>query len=280
VPDVPSSTWRLIRNESTVDLVKDAVGRAQENRLFLYATAISYRGLTALIPLILFGFALLGALGLSSTWQNSIKPAVDGHVEKPVADAIDYSVEQIFAGSSAGLLLFAGVLLLWNMTIAVAVIMDALNEIHGVTERRSLRRRAATATALAGVTGGLLMVTLIVLSAAPLIGSGWLHTLFAIGRWLVAPLLLAVVIALLIRYGPAERPETEWASAGSVLVVVVWVTTSAVFFWWMSVANYKSATGNLTVLLTISLYLFVSSAIFLVGAQLDELIRKRSHQQG
>lgn len=257
--------------------MREAVGTARENRLILYATAISYRGLVALIPLILFGFALLGALGLSDTWENSIKPAVDPHVDKPVARAIDYSVEQIFAGSSAGVLVFAGVLLLWNMAIAVGVIMQALNEIHDVREKRSARRRVTTAAALGGVTGALLMLTLVVLSAAPLIGGGVVHTVFSLGRWLVAPLLLGVVIALLIRYAPAERPEAEWASAGSVLVVVVWVTTSIVFLWWMSVANYKSATGNLTVLLTITLYLFVSSAIFLIGAQLDELLRKRSH---
>ena len=47
-------------------------------------------------------------------------------------------------------------------------------------------------------------------------------------------------------------------------------------YWWISVANYKSATGNLTVLLTITLYLFITSSIFLLGAQLDELLRKKT----
>ena len=61
----------------------------------------------ATIPLLLLGLALLGALGLRSTWENSIRPAIDPHVQKPVARAINYSVEQIFAGDSTVLILFA-----------------------------------------------------------------------------------------------------------------------------------------------------------------------------
>jgi uncharacterized BrkB/YihY/UPF0761 family membrane protein len=43
------------------------------------------------------------------------------------------------------------------------------------------------------------------------------------------------------------------------------------------VANFKSAIGSLTGLLIITTYVFVSSAIFLVGAELDELLRKEAH---
>jgi membrane protein len=116
----------------------------------------------------------------------------------------------------------------------------------------------------------------LVMSAAPLIGGGTLHLVFGLGRWIVAPLLLIAAVTLLVRFAPAEQPDTEWASAGSTLVVLVWLVASGVFFWWVSVANYKTATGNLTVLLTVTLYVFVTSAIFLLGAQLDELLRKRT----
>jgi membrane protein len=270
------STWRAVREESPGKLAKECAQEVSENRLLIYASAIAYRGLVTLIPLILLGFALLSVFGLRSTWENSIKPAVDPHVQKPVAQAINFMVDQIFTGDSTGLIVFALAWSLWNMTLAVGVVMQALNQIHEVTERRSLRRRVATALWLAAVTGGALVTSLIVLSAAPLIGGGFWHALFSIGRWIVAPVLLGFVVELLFRYAPAERPETEWASAGSGLVILVWLVASAVFLWWATVANYKSATGNLAVLLTITLYIFISATIFLIGAQLDELLRKES----
>jgi membrane protein len=269
------ASWSVIRSTPARRLLRDLKDAVGENRLILFASAVAYRAIVALIPLVLLGLALLGAVGLRSTWENSIRPAVDPHVQKPVARAIDFIVEQILSGDSAGLIAFASLLVLWNMTLAVLTVMEALNEVHDVEERRPLARRIVTAVLLAAVGGLLLIAALIVMSAAPLIGGSW-HTIFGIGRWLVAPALLAVAVELLFRYAPAERPETEWASAGSALVIVVWLAATGIFFWWMTIANYKSATGSLTVLLTITLYVFITSAIFLFGAQLDELLRKKS----
>jgi membrane protein len=271
-------SWRVIRQESAGELIGDFKDALVENRVLTYASAIAYRSLVATIPLILLGLALLGAFGLQSTWTNSIRPAVDPHVEKPVARAIDFTVQQILSHRSSGLLVFAVLWLLWNFTFAVMTIMEALNQIHGVGERRPLVRRIGTAVGLGAAVGFLLVLAIMVMSAAPLINGSALHLVFGIGRWFVAPALLVVTVTILFRYAPAEHPETEWASAGSTFVVIVWLVTTGVFVWWISVANYKSATGNLTVLVTISAYVFITAAIFLLGAQLDELLRKRAHR--
>jgi membrane protein len=271
-------SWRVIRQESAGELIGDFKDALVENRVLTYASAIAYRSLVATIPLILLGLALLGAFGLQSTWTNSIRPAVDPHVEKPVARAIDFTVQQILSHRSSGLLVFAVLWLLWNFTFAVMTIMEALNQIHGVGERRPLVRRIGTAVGLGAAVGFLLVLAIMVMSAAPLINGSALHLVFGIGRWFVAPALLVVTVTILFRYAPAEHQETEWASAGSTFVVIVWLVTTGVFVWWISVANYKSATGNLTVLVTISAYVFITAAIFLLGAQLDELLRKRAHR--
>jgi membrane protein len=106
---------------------------------------------------------------------------------------------------------------------------------------------------------------------------GVLHLVFGIGRWPVAVLLLGLAIALIVRYGPAEHPQVRWASAGSLLVVATWILASLGFRVWVSsVANFKTAFGSLTVFLVLTAYVFVSAAIFLVGIELDELLRKSS----
>jgi membrane protein len=108
-----------------------------------------------------------------------------------------------------------------------------------------------------------------------------IHFVLGVGRWLVAVVLLAFAVGAVMRFGPAERPEKRWASAGSLLVIAVWVVASLLFKLWVtSVADFKSPVGGLTVLLFLSWYVFVSAAIFLVGAQLDELLRKETHREG
>jgi uncharacterized BrkB/YihY/UPF0761 family membrane protein len=61
-------------------------------------------------------------------------------------------------------------------------------------------------------------------------------------------------------------------------VIVTWIVASLLFKLWITyIADFKSPIGSLTGLLIITTYVFVSSAIFLVGAELDELLRKQAH---
>jgi membrane protein len=268
---------RARKRTSRRPLLDDLRSRLTEHGLPIYASAIAFRALVALIPLVLLGLGLLGALGLQNTWKNSIAPAIEPRVTQPVFHAIDYSAEKILSSGTAGLILFASALVLWDLAIGVSAIMNALNRIHDIQERRSRTRRIVTAVGLAVAVAVCVLGAVLVLTVAPRAG-GNLHFLLGVGRWIVAPLLLVLAVGLLVRLGPAERPEARWASVGSVLVIVTWIVASILFRLWITyVANFKSAIGSLTGLLIITTYVFVSSAIFLVGAELDELLRKEAH---
>src|SRR2546423_8209973 len=64
----------------------DAVTR---HRLLIFASAVSFRALVALVPLTLLGLGVLGALGQASVWKNSIAPAVRPPPPPPVFVGID-----------------------------------------------------------------------------------------------------------------------------------------------------------------------------------------------
>jgi membrane protein len=245
----------------------------EEHHLSTYASAIAFRALVALVPLTLLGLGLLHAFGLEDVWTSSVAPAIKAHVTPPVFRGIDYSVDKIFSSGVAGLIAFAAVLLVWDMTWAITTMMEALNELHDIDEPRPWWRRYLIGVALAlgtivCIVGAVLAV---VLGPRP---SGALHVVLGIGRWPVAIVLLGLAVALIVRYGPAEHPQPRWASAGSLLIVGSWIVASLAFRWWVgSVANFKTAIGSLTVFLVLTAYVFTSSAIFLIGVQLDELLR-------
>lgn len=246
------------------------------HHLWTYASALSYRAMVALVPLVMFGLGLLAAFGLEDVWVDSIAPTIREHVSPPVFTGIDYSVDKIFSSSAAALIAIAALLLFWDMTWAVTTTMEALNEIHDAEETRPRWRRYLVAATLAiavvvCIVGAVLSVLL-----GPRPG-GVLHVVLGIGRWPAAVILLGLAVGLLVRFAPAERPQVRWASAGSLLVVASWIVASLVFRWWVaSVADFKTAIGSLTVFLVLSAYVFVSTAIFLIGVQLDELLRKEA----
>lgn len=262
-------------------LVHELVREFGEHRLFIYATSVGFRALMALIPVTLLALGLLGALSLQATWRKSVAPVIRPHVTPAVFHAIDASAKTIMSSGTLPLIVFASALVLWDLTLALAAIVEALNRIHDVEETRSFVRRAVTVVSLAFVTGVCLIGSLLIMIVAPRVQGHVIHFVFGIGRWLVGPFLLMVAVGAVMRFGPAERPAKRWASVGSVLVIVVWIVASLLFkLWATDVADFKSAVGSLTVLLFLSWYVFVSSAILLIGAQIDELLRKKASRAG
>jgi membrane protein len=92
----------------------------------------------------------------------------------------------------------------------------------------------------------------------------------------VAAVLLGIAIGVLVRYAPAEHPRPRWASVGSMAIVGAWIVLSLVFEVWVTrVSNFKTGIGFLTAFLVLGAYIYLSVLVFVLGVQLDELLRKR-----
>lgn len=274
-PLVASAAPSRRRPGGRTDLLRRLVAAFREHELGTYAAASAFRALVALVPLALFGLGLLGALGLKEVWRDSLAPALEGRVTEPVFHGLDYSVERILRHGDAGLIALAAGLSLWNLMLAVGTVTSALNRIHDVKDCRSRPRKLALAVGLALAAGVGLVGAALVVTAAPHLAGGAAGALLAVVRWLLAAALLTVVVGLVVRVAPAEHPQPRWASVGSLLVVACWIVASIAFYFWVTrVADFKSSVGTLTSLLVLTAYLITSTAIFLVGAQVDELLRK------
>jgi membrane protein len=247
-----------------------------EHAILDHASAIAFQVLKALIPLTLLGLGLLGALGQERVWNRTLGPGIKNHVQPATFHAIDAAVQKIFTTEPTGLIVFASVLATWYISGSVRAVMTGINQIYETDETRSWRVRHAISLALAMaiavcVIGSVMVVT----AGAQLADRGALEVVVGIGLWLVAVGALGLAVALLVRWAPAERRSKRWASAGSALVIAAWIVASLLFKLFVSdVANFKTATGSLTVFLVLISYVYTSSIIFLVGVQLDELLRQ------
>lgn len=246
--------------------VREAYG---EHGLATHAAAIAFRVLVALVPLVLLLVALLGALGLEDVWHDEIAPALRERLTRPVFEAIDFSVTEIFASSAIALIAFAAALLLWELARGVRAVSRALNDIHEAEEGRDPRTLAFVTLGLAVAVGACLIAALLVTVVGGRIG-----LVASLLRWPVAVVLLGLAAGLLVRYAPAEQPEARWASLGSAVIVGGWLVLSAGFGVWVAeIASYKSATGTLLAFLVLTAYALAVSAVFLVGVEIDETAR-------
>jgi membrane protein len=246
-----------------------------KHALLDHAGAIAFAVLKALIPLTLFGLALLGALGQEHVWTKSVAPAIKPHLQPATFHAINVAVEKIFTTESGGLLVFAAALAIWYVSGSVRALMGAMNQIYEVDDKRPGHVRYAISVGLAACIAAGVIGSLLVIVATAGLAHGGLGVLVGIGRWTAGILLLALALGLLVRFAPAEHRSKRWASIGTALVIVTWIAASLIFELFVShVANFKTASGSLAVFLVLIGYVYTSSIILLVGVELDELLRE------
>ena len=260
-------------------MFRDLLSAFRRNRLGTHSTALAFRVLVSLVPLVLLGIGLLGALGQDEYWTNTVSPTLHRHFTEPVALAVDDIAYRIFAAESGWLLLFASALLVWNTLRGIRAVEHALDEIHEQERRRPSLHAFLVGFPLAiAVDFTALSAVFVVVATPHLVESGAAHDVLLGLRWVGALVLLWLTVTLLIRYAPGEKTEVRWASVGSALVVGGWIAASAAFgFWSASVANYKTATGTLTAFLVLTAYTLALAYVFVLGAQLDETLRRRQH---
>jgi membrane protein len=256
--------------------VKLWVDLFDKHLLLDHASAIAFNVLKAIVPLTLLGLAVLGAVGKQDVWQQTLFPRIQQHLQPTTAHAINAAVQRIFSTDSTGLIVLASLMVIWYVSGSVRAVMGSINDIYETQETRSWKERYPVSFGLAvaiaiGLVGSLLVVTV----GPALARHGAAGVAVSIGRWLVAIALLALAVAVLVRFAPAERRAKKWASAGSILVIVAWIGATLLFDLFVThVANFKTAVGSLTVFLVLIGYVYTSSIIFLVGVELDELLRE------
>ena len=261
------SEWRTV--------VADLRASLREKRIVSHASAISYQLLFALLPLALFGLAFASLLGNRELWTDELARQARDHLSPTAFRLVDATVEQIMS-SKRTLWLTAGLALaLWKLSAAARVTMDALDEIYESGSRQSFARRLGRSLLLAAVAG----VCLIAAAAAVVAGGRAARgdiapALSFVLRWALAAGLVWLAATLILRYAPARRRPLAWVTLGSVLVTAAWIAASLVFgFYAERLANWESLFGGLTTVIVLMLYLYVSAVVFLLGAQVDALLR-------
>jgi membrane protein len=253
----------------------------EEHGVLTSASAIAFQVLTALIPLALVVVSILGFLHLGSVWSDDLGPQFKAQVSKQVFAVADDVVQRTLSKEQVWWLTAGLVFYLWQVSGAARAIMGVLSEIYDDGDDRSFRRRYLTSIGLgAGVTVLVLLALVAANFGRALLGldhPGFLvETLVFVARWGAALALLSTAVWLLLRFAPAHPAPHRWVSFGSALCVIAWVGTSLVFALYVTqVADYNSIFGSLATVFVLLTYLYLSAASFLIGAEVDALVREQ-----
>ncbi len=188
-------------------------------------------------------------------------------------------------GASIALIVVGAAVALWSATGAMNTLMTALNRVYEREETRSFLRRRLTGllmVALAIVAFGL-VVGLLVLGPylADWIGSatgleslvGWI---WWTAQWPILIAGLFTVFGVMLYLGPnSEPPKFSFVTPGSVLAVVIWLVSSALFAVYTGwFGSYNKTWGALAGVIVLLVWLWLSALAVLLGAELNSEIER------
>src|SRR3954453_22979699 len=139
-------------------VVRDVWKGYAQNDVLTFASAISFQVLKALVPLLLFAFGLLGALGLDDVYQQHVVPDLRDSVSKDMFGVIDSTVRNVLDGHQTFWISIGAIICIWEMSGAARAVMDGLDRIYCCRRERSAKERYTVSILLATGTGILLLL--------------------------------------------------------------------------------------------------------------------------
>jgi membrane protein len=255
-----------------------------DDEVSTYASALAYQMLFSLFPFILFLIALIGFLHLPDffSWlrlqSELVLPPQALEQVNPVIDQLQQS--------KGGLLSVGIVIALYTASAGVRLMMSAMNAAYDVVEKRPLWKRFPLSIFYTIGIAGMLLVAAALMVLGPQV-MGWIAaqvgledfivTVWTILRWPVIVILMMVAVALIYYVMPDVKQEFRFITPGSVLAVVVWIIASLGFaFYVKTFANYNAMYGSIGAIIVLLLYFYISSAVLLLGAEMNAAIEHMS----
>lgn len=249
-----------------------------EDDMSSYAAALSFWVFFSLFPFILFLVTLLSFLRIPDFFDWLVDQARTVMPEQATGQ-VEQIVGQIRAGASGGLLSFVVVVALWSASAAVRMAMYALNLAYNVEEARPAWKRYPLSIVYTVLLAAMVIVAVGLMLVGPQVME-WFAAQVGLGplfvmlwAWLhfpVALLLLMIFVALVYYMFPNVDQPFRFITPGAILAVIVWLAASLGFSFYVSnFAGYAAIYGGVGAIVVLLLYIFISVAVLLFGAEVN-----------
>jgi membrane protein len=259
-------------------ILKNVYHEIDDDRILAVAAGVTFYVLLALFPATGAFVAVYGLVAEPATIVDTIA-AMGTVMPGGAVEIIGDQIKRITSHErgTLGFAFISGLAIsLWSANAGIKAMFDALNVAYEEKEKRGFIM--LNLWSLAFTLGAIIFILIamgtvvVVPIALNLVGLGaateWL---IAIGRWPVLLGIILVALAALYRWGPSRvRASWVWVSPGSALAAIGWVAFSMLFSWYVSsFGNYNETYGSLGAAIGFMTWIWLSSTIILIGAELN-----------
>lgn len=275
--EIPSSGWKNIGLQ-----VKDEIG---ENNVSIVSAGVAFFAFLAVFPAI---GALVSIYGLAMDPQS-----LQGQLERisqvmpqQAFEIIKEQLEQVVttSGSALSWSLILGILLsLWSANKGTKSLFTGIDIAYDTKDTRGFFKQNALTLSFTLLAILMVIISIAVIVVFPAI-VGYLglpsniETLIGYGRWVILAGLVIFFLSSVYKYAPAKKtPAFKWVLPGALLATLLWLIASWGFSYYVkNFGSYGEVYGSISAVVVLLLWLFLTSFIILIGAELNSEIEKYS----
>ena len=245
----------------------------------------AYYSLQAIAPLLIVVIAAVAQLPLEGVLESFLE-GTDHALPRGAQQVIAGQIQDVQQRSSSSLVLLALAILGYAGTRLFVTVSRGLNAAYGVEEQRHGWQIYGLALLLTLGAMLLLLVALVLLVVGPML-SRWLIELVDLPiyevllhrgvRWAVV--ITAILLASSLIYWLAPSVKHRWSplAPGSLFATSGWVAISLGFRYYVeNFARYNQTYGALGGIIVLTVWLYLSGAVLLMGGQIGGVIHRAS----
>jgi membrane protein len=268
--EFPARGWK--------DILQRVMSETSDDHVSVVSAGVAFFGLLAIFPAVGAVISIASFFLDPSDIAAQMK-SVASLLPQNAASIIQDQVVQVTGGSQAatGFAAITGIALaFYGASKGMMTLMEGMNIAYDEEETRGIAARYLTGFALTLflILGFLIAFgAMIVLPAvvAFLKLPGGIGTVISWAKWPILALLTIFGLAVVYRFGPSRaRPKWRWVTPGSVIATLLWLAGTVAFsIYARNFGSYNETYGTLGGVIILLTWLWLSSFIVLLGAELN-----------
>lgn len=262
-----------------IQVMKELIKRFQENEVTALAAQMTYYLIISFFPFLIFLITLISYTPLLDI------QALEGlarFLPQEAYQLVQGILSEVLASRSLTLLSFGMVTTLWTASNGVLALIRGINKAKGIRESRSfLKLRVLALIFTIGLILLMVAVLLVLVLGKPLAlylshllgGSTHFLTIWALIRHGVALLVMVLCFSLLYAYGPNGTLPFRGVIGGAVVAALGWTAISYGFSYYVNhFGSFTRMYGSIGGIFILLLWLYISSIILLLGAEVNHVL--------
>lgn len=278
---IPFSGWKKI-----VLKVKDEIG---ENNVSIVSAGVAFYAFLAIFPAIA---ALISIYGLAMDPQNIQQQLsqIYGVMPQQAYEILKTQIEKLMEtpGSALGWSMAISILFsIWSANKGTKSLFTGVDIAYDTKNTRGFFKQNGLTLLFTFGAIILVILSMILIVAFPaLVGTlglpGGIEKLIGWGRWILLAIVVIWFLGMVYSRAPDKpTPKFKWVLPGALLATVLWLIASWGFSYYVSnFGSYGEVYGSISAVVVMLLWLFLSSFIILLGAELNSEIEKFAFNRG